>query len=288
MNHETILRIDDLERLWPVVKDKLKYYDEMMDGLKLSQDAIKSLDIKLTNQKDYITAKIDAEKNILQNKISSLQTSVDLLLGKVINLESIFLKLENAHTAKEIEMSVFKEHLFNISMILKSCCKHDEMAKIQDTMQLLNSKSINDFYKLNKVVIEFMADDKIEKASLKDSLLDLVKKNDNKFVEQIKLEHDLHGLQEMLKQQILNQDASLLNFSNTLVSMIDSKINAIPKPHIPSLDDAKLSMQQQLEPVALDAKNANIRSSNTDTKLHVLEKKIEQVKLILDKFTLGE
>jgi hypothetical protein len=110
--------------------------------------------------------------------------------------------------------------------------------------------------------------------------------SDIRYAEEIAIKHDLQGLQELLRHHIENQDASLINLSNSIILAIDEKINAIPQPVIPSLDDAKLAMQSQLEPVVLDAKNAYMKSTNTDTKVYVLEKKLEQLKLMLDQINL--
>ena len=87
-------------------------------------------------------------------------------------------------------------------------------------------------------------------------------------------------IEELKKNQVYFQEA--------IPKVIDQKIAEIPKPVIPSLEDAKKAFQNQLEPVSLDAKNSALRSVNTDTKLHVLEKKIEQLKLILDQLTMDK
>lgn len=68
----------------------------------------------------------------------------------------------------------------------------------------------------------------------------------------------------------------------------DKKVSEITIPEIPSLEDAKKAFQNQLEPVSLDAKNSSLRSINTDSKLHILDKKVEQIKLILDQLTIGK
>lgn len=68
--------------------------------------------------------------------------------------------------------------------------------------------------------------------------------------------------------------------------LISEKIAAIPQPVIPSLDEVKLAFEKQLEPVALDAKNAYVRSQNSESKIILLDKRIEQVNLLLKKLEL--
>jgi len=70
---------------------------------------------------------------------------------------------------------------------------------------------------------------------------------------------------------------------DNLLNYIERQIDGIPQPVIPSLDDAKKVMEEKLVPAALDAKNANLRSANNEHKILILEKKIEQLQLLLNK-----
>lgn len=76
------------------------------------------------------------------------------------------------------------------------------------------------------------------------------------------------------------------NIYNKLLNHIEDSISAIPKPVIPSLDDAKKAVEEKFAPVYLDAKNANLRSSNNEQKITILEKKVEQLQLLLNKLQL--
>lgn len=69
------------------------------------------------------------------------------------------------------------------------------------------------------------------------------------------------------------------------LSILDS-ISKIPTPEIPSLEEAKKSMQTMVEPIGLDAKNAYLRSSNNEIKINLLEKKIEQLQILINKLQI--
>ncbi len=68
---------------------------------------------------------------------------------------------------------------------------------------------------------------------------------------------------------------------------VSDLLTALPKCPLPiSLDDAKNAMQSKLEPISLDAKNSNLRSINNESKITILEKKIEQLQLLLNKLQI--
>lgn len=68
---------------------------------------------------------------------------------------------------------------------------------------------------------------------------------------------------------------------------IDSVVESLPKPIIPSIDEVKNHAEKKIEPALLDSRNANIRSENSEKKIFILEKKVEQLQLILNKLQLG-
>lgn len=72
----------------------------------------------------------------------------------------------------------------------------------------------------------------------------------------------------------------------SLKDHIKEAIAAIPKLQIPSLEDATKATQAKIEPALLDSKNANLRSQNNETKIAILEKKVEQLQLLVNKFQL--
>ena len=89
-----------------------------------------------------------------------------------------------------------------------------------------------------------------------------------------------------IKDLRLKMSDAIAQLDAKWVGLVESKIAAIPKPVIPSLDDAKIVMQAQIEPISLDAKNAHLRSENSEKRVFLLEKKVEQLQLILNKLQL--
>ena len=84
--------------------------------------------------------------------------------------------------------------------------------------------------------------------------------------------------------------SQLEQLKQNLTFQIEDKISALPKPSaiVPiSSEDAKILVQKQSESSSLDAKNANLRSSNNEQKITMLEKKVENLQLLLNKLQLS-
>lgn len=93
------------------------------------------------------------------------------------------------------------------------------------------------------------------------------------------VKNDLQSLEKSFADKIVN-------LSTNCKSMVSEAVNAIPKPEIPRLEDAQKAFSNQLEPVMLDAKNAALRAVNNETKISILERKIDQLQLMINKLQL--
>lgn len=84
-----------------------------------------------------------------------------------------------------------------------------------------------------------------------------------------------------------NMRDSIASISRLTEDAMDKKIASIPKPQIPDYSAQIKSIEAQHEPIRFDAANAKLRSENTEKKMFLLEKKVEQLQLLLDKLKLG-
>lgn len=79
-------------------------------------------------------------------------------------------------------------------------------------------------------------------------------------------------------------------FTNGMVAAskeIRDKIAAIPPLELPSLDSVKAQLEKSMETTSLDARNANLRSQNLESKINLLEKRLEQLTLLIQKLQLA-
>ena len=116
-----------------------------------------------------------------------------------------------------------------------------------------------------------------EEHSQKIALLsDLLAEHSNKLID---LSDDVSKFKESMSNAIISLQISFKEY-------VDNKIKSIPEPEIPSLEDMKVQTDKQLEPVILDSRNSNTRSVNNEMKISILEKKVEQLQLLLKQFEL--
>ena len=273
--------------MWPVMKDKLIYYDKMIEIVKDLQCKADLHEINASKNNDYLSSKIDSVNVNLQERLYKIEARLNdfasILLNLGFNDEKQRQEIENLKN----NLLSANSQLDSISHVLNSVCHQDQLTEIK-----ANFESLRDECKQNQFASNLYAQDldkqyQIVNRNIVNSLTSLKNEADIRQAEEITIKHDLQGLQEEINSLKLTQNKIFDDLKNVFSPMIDEKIKAIPQPVIPSLDDAKNAMKQQLEPVALDAKNANMRSVNVDSKLHVLEKKVEQLKLMLDQITIG-
>ena len=69
---------------------------------------------------------------------------------------------------------------------------------------------------------------------------------------------------------------------------VSKKFASLPVPEKLPLDEVKDEFDRKLQPVSFDAKNANLRSSNNETKILLLEKKVEQLFLFKSQSDLNK
>lgn len=135
--------------------------------------------------------------------------------------------------------------------------------------------------------------EKIE--SLRLSHVSLVENGENISKKQSSHKNELNVLKDRLsglEDVVVRMRSELLDFctsSNKKLSQDFSKaITNLPQPDVISLDSVKNEFVKQLEPASFDAKNANLRSSNNESKIVILEKKVEQLYLLLNKYDLNK
>ena len=95
------------------------------------------------------------------------------------------------------------------------------------------------------------------------------------------------NLSDKINSVSLTSTTAYHDLKGQLSQEFDKKLDAIPKPSIPDVTAPIKEMQSKFEPARLDAANANLRSENNEKKITILEKKIEQLQLLLNKAQLG-
>jgi len=293
---EIKIKLISLESLWPLVKEKVKACNNILvefTNIKMKLDELQKENSTLAENLQKNTKEIQEQiqnelKQQTQQQINEYKTysksEFDKCFNKIVDYE----KLNYDRTSDIIiSMSEVNDKFKDLSLNQSNFAKLKQISDIEIKLSNLDSKidKSSDEYQL--LLKSSVKNDEIFKNKFMslnswiDGFTEIfnvsLKKNEDQ------LEKHIKDLNEFKNQQ----DKKFSSFKEELIKLIDSSIKSIPKPIIPTLDEAKSHMCAQLEPVILDAKNANLRSTNVETKLFIIEKKIEQIKLMLDKLQAG-
>lgn len=108
-------------------------------------------------------------------------------------------------------------------------------------------------------------------------------KNSNAIV---RLEKEINSCKEKNDLYFNTTNTNLATLREDFQRETQEKIKAIPAPQIPTQEEINAQIHFKLEPVGLDAKNGVLRSANCEMKIMIMEKKIDQIFLLLQKHSI--
>lgn len=263
--------IKKIESLAIKLDDSIKYFETQKQKNVEFLDSYNSLSKKRNEFEDYVSNKLtDVQNNLIGN--------ASLVVEFLNNLEDEKKSVQFLANQANFE----REKLSQLSLSVEKLPRFSDLDSMKNSIQELNTlveqnqKICQDmFLKLSNEITGF----KTATASLEQNLQLLRASVDRKEADSIKHKSDV---EVSLKQF----DDKITLFANSVTSNINDAINAIPKPVIPRLEDAQKAFNAQLEPVVLDAKNASLRAVNNETKISILERKIDQLQLLLNKLQM--
>ena len=287
MTPEEAKRFEENEQIQYVVKrfqEAMGKFDSVHSSINSTLSDIKSISeqfIVLKNKCDSIFMSLEA----LKKQVTDQNTIVD---SHSISLASIMpiVKDVTQHKAEigdiQGQNASIRGQVTNLKNSIENCASSaqfsdlkiaiknnlDEMrSKFQDNVQ-----KISDFTNKSDSHMQFSQ-------SLSQDMANLSNNHDRLALDMKNLASDI-GLGKVYTE------SSLSDMQQKLLNYINDSIASIPKSAIPNLEDAKKVMDDKLIPSALDAKNANLRSTNNEHKILILEKKIEQLQLLLNKLQI--
>ena len=266
---ETIKKFDESEKVNRAIQQEYQDFKELVKGLEAKFDALSSdvsNSIKVLNnaileqaRKNEIYEachlKISSAYDSLKNDVQNLSAESVTLLNKIQGCAFSMVSLEAKIEAVDQKYASIPGAIAKLDDPVNSCCT--EVTKLKNII-LEDESLIKD--------IKVMAD-----------------KNAEDFAQLSKDFGDFQGTYQGYISALQGNHSQLVQ---AMPKLIADKIAEIPQPVIPSLDEIKQEFKAQLEPAALDAANACIRSKNTESKINLLDKRIEQVNLLLKKLEL--
>lgn len=212
------------------------------------------------------------------------ENEIALVNEKISNLG----KLSNKHSGDMVSLAITqdsqKKEINNFCDLVNTCVKnYNELSDIQGKM---------------KETLEALGEDMdrilVEHESLYASQHEFSTNISQIITDIANVKSNMVGLKPISSKEITEKMVSLLseehdNLMNVMESHKQhflSKIDALPKPIEPSYDAVKAEINHKFEPTIYDAKNANLRAHNNETRIMLLEKKIEQLFLLLKSYEL--
>jgi predicted nucleic acid-binding Zn-ribbon protein len=253
-------------------------YSQLISFTNSLQEKFLSLEENMKNISSILTSlskKSTESASIVVSHINSSSSSHDALKS-----DNVFVKKEIADLKSLIPS--LHSNLKNVNDQLQAYTPKEQFIQLKSLVSLLENhiadndrmfvsweKEFNN--SVNCIASTSQRHDE-DVRSLKNQILDLqnyIKVLENKYIEAD------------------SRNSSLINsLRSEMLEKMDAKIALIPKPVIPLLDDAKKHMEEKLQPVVFDSKNAHLRSENNEYKITILEKKVEQLQLLLNKIKL--
>jgi len=272
-------RVEHLEKTLPnlsrlreqeVLFEKVKVLEKSMNDSVIDQSKLQGkLDSVYEDHKhlqDFQAVDHDALVNAIAQIHGSCESSIVEMKKEFMPLKKSLNDLESSHDALNAKLKDVKLSIDSHPQIMKAnveCAFLIEAIKeirsvvdiVSQRCDLQSSNHIN----LNMVVKE------------------LQKENEA-------LRFDVEELKRVIVQvhkDLVKGDeqarASFMAAQNQFAEEVNSRFSKLPLPFTVNLDSVKDDFAKQLQPVSFDAKNANLRSSNNEAKIMLLEKKVEQL-----------
>ena len=266
----------------------MKLFDESNVSAKKLEDDFSALNERMdasSKDADFLTDRISE----ILNKLAMLKKdSSDQISSLLVSISAI-----------SSESPLIKNEIGEIQELFNGC-----NAKIDSVLSKMAGYTYADKSEVKPLYIEI---DKLNKqlSELASSIL-IMSKSVNLIIQDLRQEiSPLLGSIEVINSQLDNHDARFLGLKNEIndikcdiknlsKSLLDAMsvsisktMESIPKIESISLDDVKKVIASSFEVASLDSKNANARSVNNETKVMILEKKLESLNLAINKISLG-
>ena len=239
--------------------------------------------------------------NVLQSRVDSLCVDIEnLTKTHNITCSSQEEKLKNVVTIHEGNISLIDTLRNDLLGVVKDGFDIKDKIKdfipnfvdLKNQLEKLSFQIVNAVENSNllKEPVNFCKSE-IEKIQVsltnKDSFFTILSNTLNDFTHEFsKYKNDVQETIKNHAELIQNLDGKINYSVSDIVKQINNKIDSIPKPVIPSIDNVKKEFSKLLEPVSLDSRNANLRAVNNETRVNLAEKRIEQIQLLLNQYNL--
>lgn len=281
-------RLDEIERKYSVIQERIQAYDHVLSEFEVLKKDFKSL-------RDYVKSlenlKAKESENIFA-KTLKLTNQVDELSKAHANTNNIVSQFGNNHLLQinkaNQDINQYKIDLKNLYEESKEQIKRFDV--LSKAVSLLNSSLKNNANKIEDFSqsIEGLSKNHV---SLKKEISQVSAANIAFSHQSEYLINKIPDFKDWAAQVLVKSDTNLNNVKLALDQKISQGIENVRaelKEDPLTVESVKKEFKKDLESLTLDAKNAYLKAGNAAQQIQLLEKKLENVNLILKKNELSK
>lgn len=283
-------RVTHIEQVLPTLA-RLSEQQRILDSYENTHRSVQAIEIqlhKLTDEYKIFFTQSTEQKSEMKESFSKLECMQGDCHEKIRSLTQ---KQDNGFTLYASEIERVKSTMVEMKLDLEKSKdefkNHPKVLKMEEILAVSNTcldRHKADIQDLKSEIIKLK--DVIAKAE--QSILEIKSsKSDLEHVVE-SLQNNIQRLTNMCASSFRDHEAEIRQVKISMLQSIDAKIASIPQPEKIDIDDVRKLVAHDIELYSLDARNANLKSGINESKIVVLEKKVEQLFLLLSKFELSK
>ncbi len=281
-------RLTEIERKYGVIQERIQAYDEV-----LSQFAAVKKELKQAREN---TASLHDFCDSLAKEVKASISSITCQIQPLKNVQDAHERALQGHSSTITSML---EHATNKHVEIRSSIEEinsrmatwasDRMKingfldELKRTISEISNKQYNHSNSLDKLYADYIKfKDKTEETHT--SLNKEIKKNKQSI-------DDAPDIADWASKLYGRVTSDMSYRDKQMTSYVDKKIDGLAQDFAAdplSAESVKASLLNELQTLALDGKNAYLKSNNCSQQIQILEKKVENLNLIIKKYELNK
>jgi len=284
-------RLAEVEKLWPIIIQKLQAYDKIIQNNQTLTDQVQVLSNSLKDayakiesvSSDFKNVRSEFDKKDLNqnSKNDCLQSKFDITHGLYSTLKSSVNDIVSRVDGIRLDLNKKIDENFD-SSVLKSDLEflgnnfERKSTEIKNTVQSILSASQGFDSKIKS--FEF------NMGNLNNKVNELIISIQKNYSDIFLIQSTFKDFESSLDKKIQSQVSIVNQNIDTKISIAKKDFQVAPE----TLSGLRDELLKKLEAVALDGSNAVLKSNNSSQQILVLEKKIENIFLLLKKHELTQ
>jgi chromosome segregation ATPase len=281
-------RLTEIERKYSVIQERIQAYDAVLSefqSLKSDLKQLKASNASLVASFNSITEDTRVKMDVLTGQIQTFKGKYEYITKSLEENKESFCKFSAKTNQNFID---FDKFVSKIKDQVSSCLEQNaEITKIQSDYQLcLNT--IARPIGLTKAGLDKLTADHIRFKDSTEASQAALTKEISKLTASVAA---LPSLQEWSNKLYGRVQQELTYREKQATAYVDKKVESLAKDFDSnplSAEGVKNALFKEIEALALDGKNAYLKSNNCATQITLLEKKLENINLLIKKYELNK